>query len=427
MRLAFHQFGSQAWLGGNTFFEGLFAALRALGDGRLTLVLLVEVHVNAADYQSVAVLADEVRCVPPLPPEPGLLLQKSLRYHIAWWLRHRGLKQPVGIAPHPLTHTLPRQHIDAYLAMASNPAPITSVPTIVWVPDFQHRRLPETYAPVERATRDRHFMAQSSWATQVVVTAEEVRRDFEAFAPDMVNRGRVIHFVADIPASVYEGDPYTGLAQYRLPETFIYLSNQFWQHKNHQFVFDALRQLTARGVHPQIVCSGNPIDYRRPSHFSELIQHLSLANLRDQFIWLDVVPRADLFRLMRQSICVMNPSKFEGLGLSVAESKSLGKRVLASDLGPLREQAAPAAVYFDPHDAGDLAAKMEAVWTSVRPGPDRELEAVARAEFPYRQAAFGRELLQIFREAQASFARQSQPARRLRRAVHTPSTAKGVP
>jgi glycosyltransferase involved in cell wall biosynthesis len=427
MRLAFHQFGSQAWLGGNTFFEGLFAALRSLGDARPTLVLLVEEHVDEADYQSVAVLADEVRRVPPLPPEPGLLLQKSLRYHIAWWLRHRGLKRPVVIDPHPLTQTLPRQHIDAYFGMVTYPAPITSVPTIVWVPDFQHRRLPEKYGPVERATRDRHFMAQARWATQVVVTAEEVRRDFEAFAPDLAYKARVIHFVADIPEDVYKGDPYIGLAQYCLPEKFIYLPNQFWQHKNHQLVFDALSQLTARGVHPQIVCSGNPIDYRRPSHFSELMQHLSIANLRDQFIWLGVVPRLDVFRLMRQSICVMNPSKFEGLGLSVAESKSLGKRVLASDLGPLREQAAPGAVYFDPNDPSDLAAKMEAIWTSVPPGPDRELEAAARAEFPNRQAAFGRELLQLFAEAQANFARQSQPVSRIRRAFQTPSPTKASP
>jgi len=49
----------------------------------------------------------------------------------------------------------------------------------------------------------------------------------------------------------------------------------------------------------------------------------------------------------------LNPSRFEGFGMSVAESKSLGKRVLASDLGLLREQAAPGAVYFDPADAGE--------------------------------------------------------------------------
>ena len=49
-----------------------------------------------------------------------------------------------------------------------------------------------------------------------------------------------------------------------------------------------------------------------------------------------------MYALIRQSLCVLNPSLFEGLGLSVAESKSIGKRVLAADLPPLREQAAPA-------------------------------------------------------------------------------------
>ncbi len=151
---------------------------------------------------------------------------------------------------------------------------------------------------------------------------------------------------------------------------------------------------------------------------------MSIANLRDQVIWLGVVPRPDVFRLMRQSVCVMNPSKFEGLGLSVGESKSLGKRVLVSDIGPLREQAAPGAVYFDPSDAGDLEAKLEAVWTSTPSGPDRELEAAARAELPRRQAAFGRELLHLFMEAQSNFARQSQPGSRHRSNVHSSSTTR---
>ena len=206
-----------------------------------------------------------------------------------------------------------------------------------------------------------------------------------------------------MPPEPYREDPRLGLARYHLPDKFIYLPNQFWQHKNHELVFEALGRLGARGVYPIIVSSGNPVDYRRPAYFSELMQKLSQAGLREQFIYLGQVPRADVFRLMRQSVCVLNPSKFEGFGMSVAESKSLGKHVLVSDLGPLREQAAPGAVYFDPGDAGDLAVKMGAVWTSTPPGPDPELEAAARAELPRRQAAFGRQLLQVFEQSHSEF------------------------
>ena len=85
----------------------------------------------------------------------------------------------------------------------------------------------------------------------------------------------------------------------------------------------------------------------------------------------------------------------------LAESKSLGKRVLLSDLPVLREQDPPCPVYFDPKDAKDLADKMEMIWKTTEPGPDLGLEAIARAELPRRQQQFGRAFLQMVREAKA--------------------------
>ena len=231
-----------------------------------------------------------------------------------------------------------------------------------------------------------------------------MQHDLEAFAPGQAAKVRCLDYVAAIPPETYRDDPRDGLAAYHLPEKFIFLPNQFWQHKNHKLVFEALGRLRLQDVSPCIVSTGNPFDYRRPAYFAELMQMLSRLDLREQFIFLGQVPRSDIFRLMRQAMCVLNPSTFEGLGMSVAESKSLGKRVLVSDLVPLREQAAPEAVYFDPGDVDDLAGKLAAVWSTVPPGPDRELEAAARAELPRRQAAFGRALLRLFDEARAEFA-----------------------
>jgi glycosyltransferase involved in cell wall biosynthesis len=264
-------------------------------------------------------------------------------------------------------------------------------------------RLPGGFSPDDRASRDSIFRAQAHAATRLLVTSSEVQHDFEAFAPGQAAKVRCLNYVASIPAEVYRDDPRDVLAAYHLPEKFIYLPNQFWQHKNHKLVIEALSRLRGQGVCPRIVCTGNPFDYRRPAYFAELMQMVSRLDLREQFIFLGQVRRSDVFRLMRQAVCVLNPSSFEGLGMSVAECKSLGKRVLVSDLPPLREQAAPEAMYFDPNDAGDLAQKMAAVWSTVPPGPDVEMEAAARAELPLRQAAFGHELLRLFDEARAEF------------------------
>jgi glycosyltransferase involved in cell wall biosynthesis len=108
-----------------------------------------------------------------------------------------------------------------------------------------------------------------------------------------------------------------------------------------------------------------------------------------------------VYALMRQAAFVLNPSEFEGLGLSLAEASALGKRALVSDLAVLREQQAPGATYFRTNDAGDLAARMAELWEATQAGPDRESEAAAQAGQPARQRALGESFL---RAAQAAAA-----------------------
>jgi len=403
MRLAFQHFGGDAWVAGNVFIENMFLALRTLGSDRPALTLVVDPYAREQDLGALAASADQVLPGPAQPLEQALRIQQSLRYHVAWRLRTGLLHTPMPAAPHPLVKFLRDHQVDAFFTLAQAESPVASLPSVVWLPDFQHRRLPDNFAPEERASRDHVYSVLAHGATRLLLTSAEVCHDLEAFAPDCAHKARQIAYVAMVPAEVYSQDPRNGLAAYHLPDKFIYLPNQFWKHKNHQLVFEALSQLNTRGIRPRIVSTGNPIDYRQPSLFAELLQMLSRLNIRDQFIFLGQVSRLDMFRLIRQSLCVLNPSQFEGLGLSVAESKSLGKRVLVSNLAPLREQEAPGAIYFNPDDPADLANKLEMIWTTAAAGPDAQLELAAAAALPQRQAAFGRELLQVFSEAQAEF------------------------
>jgi len=405
MRIAFHHYVSD-WAAGDSFHQGMFSALRTLGADCPTLVLVVSEDAPERGYRLLANNADEVLLAHMHVPSTDQRKLWSWRYHFTWWLRTQVLKIPEPAAPHPLADFLPKHHIDAYFTLSFMRASVTSVASLVWIPDFQHIRLPDMFQADDRAIRDAIFQGQTRAATRLVVKSEEVRRDLAAFAPEQAGKIRCIQYVAPVPLETYDTDPRDGLARYHLPEKFIYMPNQFWQHKNHKLVFEALGRLRARGVYPNIVSTGNLVDYRRPAYFSELMQTLSRANAREQFIILGQVPRDDVFRLIRQSVCVLNASKFEGFGMSVAESKSLGKRVLVSDLSPLRDQDAPGAVYFDPNDVDDLAVKLEQVWTAAAPGPDQPMETAARAELPRRQAAFGRALLQLFQEAQADFCRE---------------------
>ena len=121
--------------------------------------------------------------------------------------------------------------------------------------------------------------------------------------------------------------------------------------------------------------------------------------LREQFLFVGLVPHEDLYSLIRQSKCVLNPSLFEGWSTTVEESKSVGKRMVLSDLGVHQEQAPPASEYFDRTSPEDLADKMALMWNDVPPGPDVAMEERARAALPDRMIGFANRFIEICDEA----------------------------
>jgi glycosyltransferase involved in cell wall biosynthesis len=140
-----------------------------------------------------------------------------------------------------------------------------------------------------------------------------------------------------------------------LPLQWFYLPNQFWAHKNHGIVIDALNLLKKQGVHPTIVCTGTTADHRSPHYFGQIQKKIADYHLQDQFIILGLIPYAEVAALAKYSLAMINPSFFEGWSTSVEEAKSLGKRIILSHLPVHLEQAPQKAHYFDPKNAKELA------------------------------------------------------------------------
>jgi glycosyltransferase involved in cell wall biosynthesis len=98
---------------------------------------------------------------------------------------------------------------------------------------------------------------------------------------------------------------------------------------------------------------------------------------------------------MRCSCAILQPSLFEGWGLSVQEARALGRPVICSNIPALREHAPDALGFFDPCDPRALATLLEQVWAGHEPGPNMAAEAAALAAhraFGLRQ---GQALLEI--------------------------------
>jgi glycosyltransferase involved in cell wall biosynthesis len=257
-----------------------------------------------------------------------------------------------------------------------------SIPTIGWIPDFQHVRLPEYFSAGEIKGRDRIFHNLCRFCTGIIVSSYDAQSDLQEFAPGCKRKSEVLQFVVKPP------EPNVSLPsrkelelRYRFSGNYFLLPNQFWKHKNHRVVIEALGALNREGKRVLVLATGNTEDYRHPAFFSFLMEKAKELGVQDDFRPLGVVPFRDLAALMQYSIAIINPSFFEGWSTTVEEAKSIGKPVLLSDIPVHREQNPVLATYFSPNNPNELA---EILWNDwSKPCADE----VARVEEAFRMTA----------------------------------------
>lgn len=261
------------------------------------------------------------------------------------------------------------------------------IKTIAWIPDFQHKHLPGLFSKVELNYRDKTQKKYCRESSCLVLSSYDALKDLRAFIPDCVGKTKILHFVAgpiaglDLPGIVSLEE------KYRFGRPYFHLPNQLWVHKNHKVVIEALRILQEKGVKATVLLTGKTTDHRQPGLFSSLMSKVEEYNLSDSFFSLGVLPYNELISIMKNSIALINPSLFEGWSSSVEEAKSLGKRIVLSDIPIHREQDPPGGLYFNPEDPEMLAEQMLKVIHSNN-GVESNLYNTAEKNLLERKLAF---------------------------------------
>jgi glycosyltransferase involved in cell wall biosynthesis len=275
----------------------------------------------------------------------------------------------------------------------------SSVPAVTWIPDFQHMHLPELFSTQEIHRRDVEYRKLVRQSKIVILSSRDAQNDFAVFEPSCLTRSRVLNFVSGLGSSEKEPSETQLRAKYEIDRPYFYLPNQFWKHKNHRVVIEALATLRAHGEPMLVLATGLMRDTRAPGYAGEVTGLVANLGVSDDFRPLGLVPYADVLALCRHSLAIINPSLFEGWSSSVEEGKSMGKIVLLSDIPVHKEQAPERGIYFSPHDAQALANSMHEAAAIASPESDAAFLARAERVRPVRVAAFARQYQKIVLEA----------------------------
>jgi glycosyltransferase involved in cell wall biosynthesis len=282
----------------------------------------------------------------------------------------------------------------------------SKIPTIGWIPDFQHRHLSEYFSKKEIFLRDRVFRNMCRFNSCILLSSYSAQKDLSDFAPSCVSKSRVLNFVkvfsekGDAPA-LDELEK-----QYGFQGNFFLVCNQFWKHKNYQVIIEALHMLKGANHKVLVLATGNTQDYRHPGYFDELMNLAQKFEVLDSFRVLGVIPYENLVGLMKNAVSLINPSLFEGWSTIVEEAKSLGKRIILSDIPVHREQKPAGGIFFNPNDARVLADTMWNVWSHRDVELNKKLIENARKELSSRTYDFIRAYEDIILET----LKKDQPA-----------------
>jgi glycosyltransferase involved in cell wall biosynthesis len=145
---------------------------------------------------------------------------------------------------------------------------------------------------------------------------------------------------------------------YRLPAKFLFYPAQFWPHKNHKKLLEAVGIVASSHPDIALVLTGG-----KRHAFEDVRNAAAVFGISGRVIFVGHVPDTDIRGFYERARALVMPTFFGPTNIPPLEANVLGCPVLVSDIYAMRDQLGEAALYFDPTSAADMADKIRAIWT----------------------------------------------------------------
>ncbi|HSI32007.1 MAG TPA: glycosyltransferase family 1 protein [Tepidisphaeraceae bacterium] len=238
----------------------------------------------------------------------------------------------------------------------------TEVPSIYHPHDLLHRHLPHLLTRRERAKRDVMLGSFCHQARVVSVTSSWVKRDLTAQFGTPPEQIAVVPLTGSLGAYHPPTDAELAAtrAKFALPDAFAFYPAQTWPHKNHLTLLDAIALLRdAHGLRIPLICSGHQNDF-----YPTIQKRIADLRLADQVHFPGFITPTELRALYQLCRCVVIPTLFEAASGPLNEAFMAGAPAACSNVTSLPEQAADAAIVFDPRNPTSIASAIARLWSN---------------------------------------------------------------
>ena len=241
-----------------------------------------------------------------------------------------------------------RAGVDIYHGL-SNEIPLVSMPcpSVVTIHDLIWRRIPGDYSPIDRRLYDLKYGHAARHATRIIAISDRTRSDIvKDWNIDPAKIDVVYQGVDPIFATAPDYDSrQTVRKRYGISGRYIITVGSIQSRKNQLLAIRGLQALD-RDISLVIVGRG------RGDYAGLLRSEISRLRLDDRVIHIGNVDFNDLPALYAGAVFSSYTSRYEGFGLPVVESLTVGTPVIACTGSCLEEAGGAGALYVGPDDTG---------------------------------------------------------------------------
>ncbi len=223
--------------------------------------------------------------------------------------------------------------------------------TVGVIHDLMHRHerhFPEVSQRGLFHRRERHYRNICAAATIILVdSAVGKSHVIEAYGVD-ADRIQVLPYVA--PPYMEDAEPSDFYRRYTLPDSFVFYPAQFWKHKNHVRLLQALSLALASVPDLHLVLAGSGKNAN-----AEVMQTIEALRLQDRVKIMGYVPDEDMPGFYRRALGLIMPTFFGPTNIPPLEAMAVGCPVAVSNIYAMPEQVGDAALLFDPSSVDEIA------------------------------------------------------------------------
>ena len=261
----------------------------------------------------------------------------------------------------PLVRELRELDCDTWIfpAQESLTYQIPGVCTIGTIHDLMHRyepHFPEVSARFRYGIREHRFRNIGCCSDAILVDSE-VGRD-QVVESYRVPYDRIWPLPYVAPSYLRDSMPRSDFdKQYALPAKFIFYPAQFWPHKNHLRLLEAISIVAnAHSDIALVLTGGKRHDFKQVKACAEAL------GINSKVFFVGYVPDADLAGFYKRARALVMPTFFGPTNIPPLEALTLGCPAIVSGIYGMPEQCGEAALYFNPKSPTEMAAQITRVW-----------------------------------------------------------------